>query len=334
MGAPEFGFDAKTWASPIVSVNGERWSASASQPCHNPYRDIVVPTSNMIIPSFEGNILQRVAVNAAATTEHQRQVLAFMVMGSNFAHRAMMERLYDQDREIVVKYRLDHTEYMSMLVKSKFCLQLDGQAPWSPRLVEYIAVGCVPVLMSDTLLPPFQRLLNWSAFSVQVPLRQAAELKTILRKLVDTGEYTRLRKHVVVAAEAFKYYLDEPLRGATPLVVAEMMAVANAARAPPQPPFPPPYEWQRPHCLFLEDCPTGCDNSHYPENEGRDPLLANYTPCNPVLFQGCTRVSKDEAQRRISKDSNLLVISKVWGEPKGSSNVTLCARANDYEKLP
>jgi hypothetical protein len=39
----ENGFDAQSpaWASPIISVNGERWSTSASQPCHNPHRDIV-----------------------------------------------------------------------------------------------------------------------------------------------------------------------------------------------------------------------------------------------------------------------------------------------------
>ena len=80
----------------------------------------------------------------------------------------MMMRLYDQDKDIVVHYELDHHEYTKLMLASKFCLMLDGQAPWSPRLVEYIAAGCVPVIVSDALLPPFQRILNWSTFSVHV----------------------------------------------------------------------------------------------------------------------------------------------------------------------
>jgi hypothetical protein len=328
LGVPEFGFDAQTWASPIVSVNGERWSSSASQPCHTPHRDIVVPTPNMMVPSFEGSALLSVA--ATASTLPQRTTLAAMVMGSAFVHRAMMERLYDKDKDVIVHYRLDHAEYIKMLLSSKFCLQLDGQAPWSPRLVEYMAAGCVPVIVSDALLPPFQRLLNWSTFSVRVPLRRAAELKTILRGLVASGEYATLHRHVLSAAEAFKYYLDDGTRGAIPLVVAEMIAVVESP-PPPKPPHSAPYEWQRPYCLFLEDCSTGCDNDNYPPNQGRDSTLANYTPCDPVLFMGCTRVSKNESALRRSQNSSLFELPVAWGEPTGSPNVTLCSRALDYE---
>ena len=153
-GLPEYEFNAQddaTWSSPIISVNGERWSTSASQPCHNPYRDIVVPTPNFMLPSFEGNILARTSTQGAEST---RPTLAFMVVGAEYPIRTALERFhgsdYDGDKEIHLHFRprLDHaTTYMNRLLKSKFCIQADGNAPWSPRLVEYIAAGCVPVLV-------------------------------------------------------------------------------------------------------------------------------------------------------------------------------------------
>ena len=133
-----------------------------------------------------------------------------------------------------------------------------------------------------------------------------------------------------------RYYLDDPTRGAIPLVVAEIIAVTHAP-PPPKPPFKAPYEWRSPYCMFLEDCPAGCDESYYPKGKGREdfkglPWLEHYTPCNPVLFNGCTRVSESEAARRRSHDQNLFVLPKAWGEPSGSTNVTLCGRAPGYEK--
>jgi len=115
-----------------------------------------------------------------------------------------------------------------------------------------------------------------------------------------------------------------------------MMAVVEAPPSP-KPPFAAPYERQRRYCHFLEDCPTGCDDDAYPKGQGREEFkglawLADYVPCNPILFQGCTRVSVSESKHRRSIDPTLFELGKVWGEPDGSPNVTLCARAPDFRR--
>lgn len=108
LGMPDYDYDAQsaTWSSPIVSVNGERWSTNAMQPCHNPYRDIVVPTPNMMIPSFEGGVLLNASAHATVST---RATLAFMLIGHAYVPRTMIERLYDSDKDIHVDYRLEHS---------------------------------------------------------------------------------------------------------------------------------------------------------------------------------------------------------------------------------
>lgn len=166
---------------------------------------------------------------------------------------------------------------------------------------------------------------------MQVPLRRARELKTILRGIVSSGEYVQLQRSMLVAVEAFKYYLDKPTQGATPLVVAEMMAVTEAP-SPPKLPFPAPYQWQQPLCHFLEKCPYGCDNAVYPPGKGRYGVLVDHYPCDPVMFAACKRVPSDEVSALMFKNPSLVVVSRVWGEPDGAGNETLCPRASDYVK--
>ena len=78
------------------------------------------------------------------------------------------------------------------------------------------------------------------------------------------------------------------MRGATPMIVAEMIAVA-ARPAAPATPYRPPWGWQRPHCMFLEDCPHGCDDER---GNGRPAAVPH--PCNPVVVDDCRRVSRVE----------------------------------------
>ena len=42
----------------------------------------------------------------------------------------------------------------------------EGFSPWSPRLTESIAAGCVPAFLSPSLRPPYAAVLDWSTFSV------------------------------------------------------------------------------------------------------------------------------------------------------------------------
>lgn len=54
------------------------------------------------------------------------------------------------------------------MANSVFCLAPRGRAAWSPRLVEALHAGCIPVIVADKNYEPFQDVLDYSAFAVHV----------------------------------------------------------------------------------------------------------------------------------------------------------------------
>lgn len=71
-----------------------------------------------------------------------------------------------------VRGRMRAEDYQAMLSSSEFCLCPQGWAPWSPRLYDAIAAGCIPVLFEAphfTMALPFHQLIDWESFIVRVP---------------------------------------------------------------------------------------------------------------------------------------------------------------------
>lgn len=77
--------------------------------------------------------------------------------------------------------------YHSEIVRSVFCLCPLGWAPWSPRLVESVALGCVPVIIADGIRLPFPTAVRWSEISLTVPEKDVAKLGMILEHVAATN---------------------------------------------------------------------------------------------------------------------------------------------------
>lgn len=100
--------------------------------------------------------------------------------------RTLIWRKFNGDRRFYLQ-RHRFAGYQSEIVRSVFCLCPLGWAPWSPRLVESVALGCVPVIIADGIRLPFPSAVNWPEISITVAEKDIGKLGTILEHVAATN---------------------------------------------------------------------------------------------------------------------------------------------------
>lgn len=100
--------------------------------------------------------------------------------------RTMLWRKYNGDRRFFLQ-RHRFAGYQSEIVRSVFCLCPLGWAPWSPRLVESVALGCVPVIIADGIRLPFDDVVPWAEISLNVAEKDVGKLAEILEHVAATN---------------------------------------------------------------------------------------------------------------------------------------------------
>jgi hypothetical protein len=73
--------------------------------------------------------------------------------------------------------------YYEDMQRSIFCLCPLGWAPWSPRLVEGVIFGCIPVIIADDIVLPFADAIPWDQIGVFVDEKDVPSLDKILTSI-------------------------------------------------------------------------------------------------------------------------------------------------------
>lgn len=161
------------------------------------YRHPCQDVENIVIPPYVSPEKVQSVLSMSPITG-QRDIFVFFrgkmevhpknVSGQFYSKRVRTEilRKYGSDRRFYLR-RNRFAGYLSEIVRSVFCLCPLGWAPWSPRLVESIALGCVPVIIADGIRLPFETAVPWSEISLTVAERDIGKLGSILDYVAATN---------------------------------------------------------------------------------------------------------------------------------------------------
>ncbi|KAG6693558.1 hypothetical protein I3842_09G006400 [Carya illinoinensis] len=165
----------------------------------NPTKDVSFPEINLQTGSIQGFI--------GGPSPSRRPILAFFAGGLHGPIRpVLLEHWENKDEDIRVhRYLPKGISYYDMMRKSKYCICPSGYEVASPRVVEAIYAGCVPVLISDHYVPPFSDVLNWKSFSVEVPVKDVPNLKKILMD-ISPRQHIRMQRRVVQVRRHFEVH--------------------------------------------------------------------------------------------------------------------------------
>ncbi|XP_073136451.1 probable glycosyltransferase At5g03795 [Henckelia pumila] len=138
----------------------------------------------------------------------ERRILVFFAGGLHGPIRPiLLDHWENKDPDVQVhKYLPKNMSYHSMMRQSKYCICPSGYEVASPRMVEALYMGCVPVLMKDHYVPPFADVLNWKSFSVEISTDEIPDMKKILQA-IPMRKYLRMHKRGVQARRHFEINL-------------------------------------------------------------------------------------------------------------------------------
>ncbi|KAJ4831039.1 Xylogalacturonan beta-1,3-xylosyltransferase [Turnera subulata] len=196
-GADHFMVSCHDWAPDVSLADPKLFNKLIKVLCNANTSEEFRPTRDVSLPEIY------LPFGALSTTKkgqgpNNRPILAFF---QGRAHGHIRQILFkhwkdSKDNEIQVHERIPKGEdYTKLMGLSRFCLCPSGYEVASPRVVEAIYQGCIPVVISDNYTLPFSDVLNWNAFSVQVPVGKIPELKGILQG-ISKNMYLKMYKRV------------------------------------------------------------------------------------------------------------------------------------------
>ncbi|XP_057309683.1 exostosin-1a-like [Hydractinia symbiolongicarpus] len=92
---------------------------------------------------------------------------------------------YKDDRCDEDNTNYDRYDYVDLLANSTFCLVPRGRRLGSFRFLEAMQYGCIPVLLSNGWQLPFEEVLDWSKFSLNINENMLLQLPDIIRGISD-----------------------------------------------------------------------------------------------------------------------------------------------------
>ncbi|KAF5187246.1 Exostosin-like, partial [Thalictrum thalictroides] len=167
------------------------------------FRHVCQAENNVIIPPYLSPIPIH---NVVSPANGKRDIFVFFrgkmevhpknISGQFYSRkvRSTIWHKFSRNRKFYLK-RERYDGYQSEIRRSVFCLCPLGWAPWSPRIVESVALGCVPVIIADGIKLPYSETIQWSKISITVAEKDVSKLGKILKHVASTN-LTTIQKNL------------------------------------------------------------------------------------------------------------------------------------------
>ena len=78
-------------------------------------------------------------------------------------------------------------DYLTAVPAARFCLHTEGNG-WGARVVDYMAMECLPLMVNDGMIFPYANILDWDAFSIHLNKRHVPQIAAILRNVSEARQ--------------------------------------------------------------------------------------------------------------------------------------------------
>lgn len=165
-------------------------------------KDVIVPYTHLL-PRLD-------------ISENQKRDTLLYFKGAKHRHRGglVREKLWDllaNEHRVIMEEGFPNATGKEQSIKgmrtSEFCLHPAGDTPTSCRIFDAIQSLCIPVIVSDDIVLPFEGTVDYSAFSVFVAVSDALQPNWLIRHL---RSYSNLQKekfrHNMAQVQSFFEY--------------------------------------------------------------------------------------------------------------------------------
>jgi len=168
---------------PLLLFAGGITSFGASQ-------DNIRPSGNDSAAKQE-KWLRRVTANRCARPE----VSCREVYSMGVRQAVWRQKLYLEPDMRIVSAGIP--DYLTAVPQAHFCLHTEGNG-WGARVVDYMAMECLPLMVNDRMVFPYANVIDWKTFSLHLLKRQIPEIPTILRNISAQSQmamHAQLRRY-------------------------------------------------------------------------------------------------------------------------------------------
>ena len=100
-------------------------------------------------------------------------------------------------------------DYLTAVPQARFCLHTEGNS-WGTRLIDYMAMECIPVIVNDGMIFPFHSILPYSKFSLHWSKRDIPQIANRLRSFSNETQ-VQMRAAIRLYKRSFVWWRPEGL---------------------------------------------------------------------------------------------------------------------------